>query len=57
MDGEVQDVQLVLVELIDHEADDFFAVLGHHADAVALTQAAKEVFFVPGVFETELFGL
>ena len=51
VDGEVEDVELVLVELVDHEADDFFAVLRDHADAVALTEAAEEVFFRPGELE------
>ena len=31
MDGEVEDVQLGLVQLVDHEADDAFAVLGLRA--------------------------
>ena len=57
MHGEVQDVQLVLVQLVDHEADHLFAVLGHHADAVALPQAAEEVLLGPGEFEAELLGL
>src|SRR5205823_2643908 len=57
MHGEVEDVQLGLVQLVDHEADDLFTLLGHHADAVALAQAAKEVFFGPGELEAFLLGL
>ena len=51
VDGEVEDVQLVLVQLVDHEADDLLAVLGDHADAVALAEAAEEIFLGPGVLE------
>src|SRR4051812_50037683 len=57
VDGEVEDVQLRLVQLVDHESDDALALLGDHADAVALPQAAEEVFFRPGVLEALLFGL
>ena len=55
VDGEVQDVQPVLVQLIDHEADDPLAGLGDHADAVALAEAAEEVLLVPGELEALLF--
>ena len=55
-DGEVEDVQLGLVQLVDHEADDPLAVLGHHADAVPLPQAAEEVFLGPGELEALLLG-
>ena len=41
-DGEVQDVELVLVQLVDHEPDDPFAVLGDHADAVALAEQRRK---------------
>jgi hypothetical protein len=47
-------VQLVLVQLIDHEADDAFAGFGHHADAVALAQTADEIVFVPRKLEALL---
>src|SRR5438552_1780946 len=57
VDGEVEDVQLVLVQLIDHEADDLFALLSDHADAVALAQTAEEVLLGPGVVEAGLLGL
>ena len=57
VDGEVEDVQLGLVQLVDHEADDLLAVLGDHADAVALAQAAEEVFLGPGELEALLLGL
>ena len=33
------------------------ALLGHHADAVPLAQAAEEVFLRPGEVEAELLGL
>ena len=57
MDHEIEDVEFVLVQLVDHEADDFFAVLGHHADAIALSEAAEEIFLILGIFEAKLFGL
>jgi len=57
MHGEIENVQLGLVQLVDHEADDFLALLGDHADAVALAQAAEEVLFGPGEFEALRFGL
>src|SRR5262249_26764481 len=57
VDGEVEDVQLGLVQLVDHEADHLLALLGHHADAVALAQAAQEVFLGPRVLEAILLGL
>src|SRR5262249_1946297 len=46
-----------LVQLIDHETDHLFALLGNHADAVALSETAEEVLLVPGEFETGLFRL
>jgi hypothetical protein len=48
-------VQAGLVQLVNHEADDAFAVLGHHADAVALPQAADEFFLEPGELERAAF--
>src|SRR5207248_9923962 len=42
---------------VDHEADDLLALLGDHADAVPLAEAAKEVLFGPGVLEALLLGL
>ncbi len=57
VDGEVEDVQLRFVQFVNHEADDFFALLRHHPDAVPLAQAAEEVFLSPGIFKTLLFGL
>ncbi len=55
VDREIQDVQFVLVQLVDHEPDHFFALLGHHADAVALAQATQKVLLRPG--KVEAFGL
>src|SRR5579871_1360988 len=55
--GEVQNVQLGLVQFIDHEADDFLVELRDHANAVALPQATKEVFFGPGMVEALLLRL
>src|SRR5579883_3176879 len=57
IDGEIEDVQLVLVQLVNHEADHLFTLLGHHADAVALTQAAQEIFFGPGILKALLLRL
>src|SRR5947208_16939361 len=57
MHREIEDVQLRLVQLVDHEADDFFAMLSDHADAVSLAQAAQEILFRPCEFKTLLFGL
>jgi len=57
MHGEIENVQLGPVQLINHEADDFIALLGHHAYAVALAQATEKVFFSPGEFEALRFGL
>src|SRR5690606_5733334 len=47
----VEDVEPRLMELVDHEPDDALAALGDHANAVALPQAADEVFFEPGKFK------
>src|SRR5215213_5411672 len=47
----VEDVKPRLVELINHEAHDALAMLGDHADAVALTQTADEVFLEPRKLE------
>ena len=39
-DREVQDVESVFMQLVDHEPDDPVLVLRDHADAVALAKAA-----------------
>src|SRR5215831_12744279 len=57
MDGKIEDVQLVLVQFVNHEPDDFFAMFRDHADTVALAQAPQEIFFRPGVLEAQLLGL
>src|SRR5262245_18771671 len=57
MHGEIENVQLVRVQLINHEADDFLAVLGHHTVALSLAQATAKIFFGPGEFKALLFGL
>ena len=49
--GEIQQVQPRPMQLIDHEADHAVFVLGDHADAVALPQAANEILFAPGKLE------
>src|SRR5688500_10621580 len=56
MDREIEDVQTILVQLVDHEADHPFRVLSHHADAVALPQAADEIIFRPGKLEAFLLN-
>ena len=56
-DGEVEDVEPRLVQLVDHEADDPLAVLGDHADAIALAEAAEEVFLAPGELEAGLLDV
>jgi hypothetical protein len=50
-------VQTVLVQLVDHEADDSLVVFGYHADTVALPQAANKVLFGPAELETAVFDL
>src|SRR5262245_19422378 len=50
-------MQLRLVQLIDQKAHGSLALLGDHADAVALAQAAQEVFLCPGKLEALLFRL
>src|SRR4029453_562310 len=54
VDGEIENVQAVLMQLIDHEADDPLAGFGHHADAVALAKAAEKIVLVPGKLKTLL---
>ncbi len=54
---EIENVQLVLVQFVNHEADDLLAMLRDHADAIALPQAAQEIFLGPGEFKALLFGL
>jgi hypothetical protein len=44
-------VNLVTVQLVNHETYDPLAVLRNHADAITLTQDAKEFLLTPGVFE------
>jgi hypothetical protein len=39
------------VQLIDHEAQDSLFMLCYHANAIALPQAADEVFLGPGELE------
>src|SRR6185437_7920749 len=57
MDGEVQELQLLLVQLIDHETDDLVSLLGDHADAVALSQDLEKILFSPAVREAISFDL
>jgi len=57
MRGEVEDVELVLVQLVDHEPDDLLADLGDHADAVPLAEHAEELLLAPGEIEAGLFRL
>lgn len=49
--GEIQDVQTVLVQFIDHESDNFVIFLGDHSNAIALTKTTDEIFFGPGKFK------
>src|SRR5204863_2096514 len=56
VDSEVENVQLGLVQFVNHEADDLFRLLGYHADAIALAQAAEKILLGPGEFEALLFG-
>ncbi len=51
MGGEVEDLELVLVQLVDHEPDDPLAVLGDHADAVPLAEDAEKLLLAPGILE------
>src|SRR5262249_24321499 len=55
--GEIQGMELDFVELVNHKANDLFPLLGNHADAVPLAQAAEEVFFGPRVLKAVLFRL
>ena len=48
---EIEDMQSALVQLVDHEADHPVAMLGHHANAVPLPQAAYKVLFKPRELE------
>jgi hypothetical protein len=45
------------MKFIDHKANDLFALLGDHTDAVALPQASQKVFFAPGVVMACLLDL
>ena len=49
--GKVQDMQPRFVKFINHEPQHPFAMLGNHANAIALTEAADEIFFKPGKLE------
>src|SRR3954467_14449894 len=51
-DSEVQNVQPRFVQLVDHEADDAFGMLGHHSNAIALSQTADELLFEPREFKS-----
>src|SRR5271157_4370350 len=52
--GEVEDVDLVAVQLVDHEPDDSITELGNHADAVPLTEDPEELLLAPGILETRM---
>src|SRR5262249_36231934 len=54
--GEVEHVQLVLVQLVDHEPDDAVVRLGDHADAVPLPEAFQEIVLGPGELEAVPLG-
>src|SRR5690606_7668518 len=53
-DGEIENSQRLFVQLVDHEAHNLVVVLGHHANAVSLPQAGKEILFAPGELEAGL---
>src|SRR5689334_3193615 len=57
MHRKIEDVQPVLVQLIDHEANHSLRVLGHHADAVPLAEAANKIVLRPGKLEAALLDL
>ncbi len=52
MGREVEHLELVLVEFINHEPNDALPLLGDHADAVALAEHAQELLLAPGILET-----
>src|SRR5208337_1645211 len=52
--GEVEDVDLVAVQLVDHEPDDSLTELGNHADAVPLTEDPEELLLAPRILETRM---
>ena len=54
MGGEVEHLDLVAVQLVDHESDDPLAELGDHADAVPLPEHAEELLLAPGELETRM---
>ena len=47
----------MLEQFVNHEADDAFLPFGDHADAVALPEAAEEIFLGPGEFEALPFDV
>ena len=54
MGGEVEDVKLVLVKLVDHEPDNAFTVFGNHAaTAIEMPQGAR---FFPKPYHTASIG-
>jgi hypothetical protein len=48
---EIEDVDLIAMELVNHKADDLFAVLGHHPNAIPLPENPEEFFLGPGMLE------
>ncbi len=49
--GEVEHVELRAMKLVNHEGDDRVGHFGHHADAVALPEAVREILFGPWKLE------
>src|SRR3989338_6145861 len=55
--GEVHNVQFRCIQFIDHEADNCFAHLCNHTDAVSLTHAPQKIFFAHRILEAQVFDV
>lgn len=56
-DREIEDVDVFLVEFVDHEPDDTVSMLGDHADTISLSKTEDEIVFVPRKPETDVFDI
>ena len=56
MNGKVENVQAVFVEFINHEPNHLVIFFSDHPNAIALSQAPNEVFFIPRKFETSVLN-
>src|SRR5690606_17853092 len=55
INGEIQQSESRLVQLVNHETHNVTIPLRDHSDAVSLPKTAEEILFRPRIFETPSF--